>query len=78
MTRRTVGGALTLDALAILHRTQNADDANRMRYFEDLTHEEQVAAVRRMAAEGLSEHALAHCTRWSIEYIRRVLGDGAA
>lgn len=45
----------------------------RMRYFEELTHNEQVAALVRMHAEGASILALAHCSQWSIEYIERVL-----
>lgn len=49
-------------------------DPRRM-YFEELTPEEQKAAVIRMHAEGASELALAQCTQWSVEYIKRVLGE---
>ena len=47
----------------------------RMKFFENLTHDEQIAAVIRMHNEGSSEFALAQCTKWSVEYIRRVLGE---
>jgi len=74
--RHTVGGTLTLDALTALHRPTPSADPRR--HFHELSHAEQVDALRRMHADGASLYALAHCSGWSVEYIRRVLGDGAA
>jgi hypothetical protein len=46
----------------------------RMDYFQMLSHEDQRAAIRRMADSGLSEYTIAAATRLSVEMIRQILG----
>jgi hypothetical protein len=48
--------------------------ADRMRHFAKLTRAEQAAAIRRLAADGMGDHTLAHATGLSVEMIRSVLG----
>jgi hypothetical protein len=62
--RSQIGGALDQAALARLH-------------FHTLTHDEQAAAIRRLAASGQGEHTIAHATGLSVEMIRRLLAEGA-
>lgn len=49
----------------------------RMKYFDDMSRTEQAEAIRRMAADGASDYAIAHATRLSAEAIRRIIGEGA-
>ncbi len=53
-------------------------DAARMRHFHSLDHEHQGAAIKRLAATGLSDHGIASATQLSIEQIRRVLVEQKA
>jgi hypothetical protein len=41
--------------------------------FLSLTAAQQAAAIRRLAAGGMSEHSIAAATKLSVEQIRRVL-----
>ena len=50
------------------------DDA-RMDHFDRLTRDEQAAVIRRMAAEGMSDHSIAAATRLSVEFVREVVGE---
>lgn len=43
-------------------------------HFHELTHPEQVSAVRHMA-QSMSEVGIAMATGWSVEYIAHVLGE---
>lgn len=47
----------------------------RMSYFALLSHDEQRAAIQRMAASGMSDHTIAAATMLSVEMIRAILGD---
>ena len=60
--QRSIGGALSAEALAMMH-------------FVTLDHSEQVGAIRRMAASGWSEFTIARATRWTVEMVRRVLAE---
>ena len=73
MTSR-IGGALDLRAMADL-----AGGDARMRAFRLLTRDAQAEAIRRLIAEGMSEHGAAAATGLSVEFIRRMLApkDGA-
>jgi ABC-type phosphate/phosphonate transport system ATPase subunit len=42
-------------------------------HFEHLDREQQEQAIRRLAADGMSEHSIARATRLSVEQVRRVL-----
>lgn len=42
-----------------------------------LTAEEQREAVRRMAADGVSDYAISAATRLAIEQVRQIIGYGA-
>jgi hypothetical protein len=44
--------------------------------FLRLTRAEQAAVIRQLAAAGMSDWALAHASRLSVEQIRRILGRG--
>jgi hypothetical protein len=44
-------------------------------YFLMLSQEEQAAAIKRMARLGWSDHGIAAATRFSVEQIRRILGE---
>jgi hypothetical protein len=44
-----------------------------MQHFHTLHRDAQEAAIRRLAAAGYSEHAIASATQLSVEQIRRVL-----
>jgi hypothetical protein len=48
-------------------------DADARRYFHVLTREQQADAIRKLAADGMSELALAAATRYSVEMIREIL-----
>ena len=43
-------------------------------HFETLTRDQQATVVRRLAAEGFSEHIIAAASGLSVEMVRRVLG----
>jgi hypothetical protein len=47
-------------------------------YFLLLTREEQVEAIRRMAASGMTDHTIAAATMLSVEQIRAILGERTA
>jgi hypothetical protein len=55
---RTIGGPL---------------DWRRLHWFT-LTPSEQAAAIRRLAAQGASDHGIAHATGLAVEQVRRILG----
>jgi hypothetical protein len=46
-------------------------------YFLLLPPAEQVNAIRRLAATGMSEHGIAAATRMSVEQIRKILAEVA-
>jgi hypothetical protein len=48
-----------------------------MQHFAALTHDEQAAAIRRLAAEGMSDHGIAHATGLAVEMVRAVLSPRA-
>jgi hypothetical protein len=50
-------------------------DEERRRHFHCLPHEEQLAAIRRLAATGLSEATIASATALSVEMVRAVLNE---
>ncbi len=50
------------------------DDA-RMRAFHALDRSQQEAAIRRLAAVGMTERSIAQATQLSVEFVRRLLGD---
>jgi uncharacterized protein YoaH (UPF0181 family) len=43
--------------------------------FVRLTHDEQRQAIRRLAADGMSDYGIASATRLSVEQIRRLLAE---
>ncbi len=45
-----------------------------LNYFLLLTPEEKEAAIRRMAADGMSDYTIAAATRLSVEFVRQVIG----
>lgn len=44
-----------------------------VQYFHALTRDEKIAAIKRMAAEGWTDHTIAHATKLSCEFVRQVL-----
>jgi hypothetical protein len=52
-----------------------AQGAAKMAYFLMLTRDEQVQAIRRLAASGLSDHTISAATQLSVEQVRAILGD---
>ena len=55
--------------------TPKHGDGDRDRlYFEMLTRDEQAAAMRRMAAEGMSDSTIASATALSVEFVKQILG----
>lgn len=46
-----------------------------LQHFLQLDHSQQCQAIRRLAAEGLSDHTIAAATRLSVEMIRRLLAE---
>jgi hypothetical protein len=65
MSRSSVGGTLTVDALARLH-------------FNALSHAEQAQAIVRMADAGQTDDTIARATALSVEQVRRVVTDSAS
>ncbi len=57
--------------------TQRQTVPRELLYFVLLDHVEQEEAIRRLAASGMSDHGIASATRWSVEQVRRVLGQRA-
>lgn len=53
-------------------------DAARMRHWHALTPAEQQNAIRRLAADGSSDHGISQATGLSVEQIRRVLAERGA
>lgn len=45
--------------------------------FHALSRDEQVVAIRGMAAQGLGDHTIAHATELSVKLIRHVLAKAA-
>lgn len=43
--------------------------------FAALTRDEQAAAIRRLAREGMSDYGLAHATGLAVEQVRAVLAE---
>jgi hypothetical protein len=60
-----VGGKLDLAAMGRLH-------------FRILSRDQQAAAIRRLAASGMSDYGISHATGLAVEQIRRVLSEVAA
>lgn len=58
----TIGGALDMAALRRLH-------------FHTLEPPEQAGAIRRMAASGFTEYAIAAATGLAVEQVRRTLAE---
>lgn len=57
----------------------SADSEQRAReHFDRLTHAEQAAAIRRMAADGFTDDTIAHATRLSREMVREIIAARAA
>ena len=75
MTRQTIGGRLDLAALSKL---AGDPDRDRMRHFHQLDHTQQVQAIHRLAAAGMSDHGIAQATALSVEFVRRLLGERSA
>ena len=46
-----------------------------MHYFRLLTPQEQAAAIRPMAAEGMSHSTISAAPRLSVEFVRQIVGD---
>jgi hypothetical protein len=55
-----------------------AGAVNPREHFHRLNRADQAAAIRRMAAEGYSDHTIAHATELAVEFVRAVLGDREA
>jgi hypothetical protein len=49
-----------------------------MYHFLELNWEERAEAIKRMAAEGRSDHGIAAATRLSVEQVRRILSEPLA
>jgi hypothetical protein len=49
-----------------------------MAYFLFLSHDEQRAAIQRLAQSGMSDHTIAAATMLSVEMIRAILGERPA
>lgn len=52
--------------------------AGKMGYFLMLSHDEQRAAIQRMAASGLSAYTISAATMLSVEMIRAIIGERPA
>ena len=72
-----IGGVLDLAALSALSDVP-AGNALRMQHFNALSHDDQLAAIRSLAHEGQSEHAIARATGLSVEMIRSLLRQTSA
>jgi hypothetical protein len=76
MSGRRIGGRLDLQTLEDLAGSDQDDD--RMRAFRMLTRAEQAAAIRRLAADGMSDLGIAQATCLAVEQVRRVLSQRQA
>jgi DNA-binding CsgD family transcriptional regulator len=50
----------------------------RMHYFQLLSHDEQRAAIHRLANSGMSDYTIAAATGLSVEMVRVILGERTA
>jgi hypothetical protein len=73
----SIGGKLSVAALAALSGSQDHDEA-RMRHFHSLDQSRQAEAIRRLHAAGHSVHVISAATRLSIEAVTRVLEESPA
>lgn len=55
--------------------TPNPIDYARMAHFAALSQPQQAEAIRRMAAQGWSDHGISSATCLAVEFVRRVIGD---
>jgi hypothetical protein len=46
-----------------------------MAAFDALDRDEQRAAVKRMAAEGWTDHGIAHATQLAVEMVREIISE---
>ena len=74
--RRRVGSDLDSAALTSL-ATCDTEEA-RMRHFALLTRDQQAQAVKRLAAAGMSDAAIARATRMSVDAVCRLLAEHGA
>jgi hypothetical protein len=58
--------------------TAAGSSSARMRHFHALDREQQVKAIRRLAAAGQGAHTIAHATGLSVEQVRLLLRNGAS
>jgi hypothetical protein len=79
MTRSRIPGELSLEALQALHgaHRESNRDADRLRHFHALDRQQQIDAIRRLAASGMSDRAIAAATQLSIKQICRLLSRQA-
>jgi hypothetical protein len=68
----TIGGFLSVDALAAL-AASDAGDGIRRRAFTLLTRSAQIEAIRKLAASGMSDGGISRATGLSTEMICRLL-----
>lgn len=54
--------------------TSTDTPGRRLHYFKMLSHDDQRAAIRRLAASGMTDHTIAAATRLSVEMVRQILG----
>lgn len=50
---------------------------SRMHYFQLLSHDDQRAAIHKLANSGMSDYTIAAATKLSVEMIRAILGERA-
>jgi CRP-like cAMP-binding protein len=55
--------------------TSNAIIGRQANYFLMMSRDEQAQRIRRMAASGMSESLISSLTGYSVEQVRRVLGE---
>lgn len=58
-----------------LVRSSRPSTPRELHYFLLLTRDQQVEAIRRLHALGMSDHTIASATRLSVEMIRRLLAE---
>ncbi len=61
MRRSTIGGALGLRELALLHRPRTRDELH--------------VAVHELAARGMTDYGIAAATGLAVEQVRRLIGE---
>jgi hypothetical protein len=54
--------------------SRRASETPRTEAFYRLTHHEQLAAIRRLAADGLRDRDIAAATAWPLDLVRSALG----